>query len=234
MIVQDILAALSYGELSNLSLSGEGSGTIVEAKRPLILAHINEAMLRLYSRFILKENSLILETQEGVTTYKLSSRYAQTNPAPILGDVLFIQDNVDKPFLDDVIKVMRVMTVNGLDLPINDQENIYSVFTPQPDAIQVPNPLPDSTLGVVYQAKHPLLVHTALSDEVDLPIVLKGALTAYVAYKVYSSMNGQENAVKAAEHMAMYESICGDVLDYDLVSSSSSTTNVKFHARGFV
>ena len=39
MNIEDLFRNLSYGELSNLALSGEGLGTIVESARPKIVMY---------------------------------------------------------------------------------------------------------------------------------------------------------------------------------------------------
>jgi hypothetical protein len=71
-------------------------------------------------------------------------------------------------------------------------------------------------------------------QEIDLPFTLEGALTAYIAYMVFSHMNGQDNSAKAQEHLSMYDMICGEVTDQDLVSQNGNTTLTKFDKRGFV
>jgi hypothetical protein len=55
-----------------------------------------------------------------------------------------------------------------------------------------------------------------------------------VACKIYGDMNGQENMVKSQEQMSVFEGICAEAIDRDLVNTSSSSTNTKFHQRGWV
>lgn len=234
MNVQELFRRLSYGELSNISLGSEGTGTIPEAKRAQVVHYANESLLRLYSRFVLRENDLILQTHEFITSYHFQPRFAVTNTEPCPGTTLYIIDHEGDPFQDDLIKVMTVTDMNNCPYPLNDREDCRSLFTPQPNVLQVPNPIQDQILAVGYQARHPLLSYTDLEACIELPSVLEGALTAHIAHMAYSNMNGQENSAKASEHLAKYEMICGEVVERDLVSSSSSTTNSKFHERGFV
>jgi hypothetical protein len=236
MNLLELFRRLSYGEFSNLKLGASGVGTIVEDDHPKLVNHINEALLRLHSRFLLRENMLFLQMQEHLTYYYLLKRYARsqlTDPPCPETPHLYIMDNVNEPFQEDVIKVLQVIDQDGCVLPLNDAENTYSLYTPQPNLLQIPAPVEDRALAITYQARHPLLAHGDLCQEIDLPFVLEGALQAYVAAKIFRHMNGQENNAQSAEHMAMYESVCTEVEEMDLVSQTNFQTPVKFDRRGW-
>lgn len=237
MNINQFLERLSRGPLENLSMSNEGDGTIVAAKQPKIVQYLNEALLKLYARFDLREEELVIELDETITRYKLHSKYAVTTAAanPLLPH--YIKDSVTKPFTDDLIKVLRVYTTSDTDLPkqvsLNDDNDSKSVFTPQHDLLQVPDPVQGVPFYVMYQAMHAPLVHTDLAAEIVIPPILEPALVSYVSHLVYFHMNGQEHGVKSAEHLANYENLCAEVVDKDLVNTSLSSTNTKFDDRGF-
>lgn len=232
MIVSELFQSLSLGELSNLSISDEGSGEIVPGKKPKILGYVNEALLRLYSRFVLLEDDLLLGQLAHILNYPLELKYALTEaPAPA-GKHSYILDGPGKPFTGNVIRILRVRNDWGLELPLNDTEDSRSVFTPSPKVLRVPKPISNRFLGIDYQASHPKL--TSEDDEILLPETLHKALSSYVAHLTYSHMSGQEPSAKAQEHLAMYEAICAEVEAMDLVNSSTSTTNTMFAKRGFV
>lgn len=234
MNVQELFRRLSFGELTNLSMSVEGTGTIAEESRGKIISYANEGLLRLHSRFLLREQYIELELDAAIFNYHLKADYAQTNPTPPADVTLYIKDSVAAPFTGDVIRVLKVVDDEGCEIPLNNAELDDSVFTPQPDILQVKEPVTDAVIGLIYQARHPLLQYSDLSQVIDLPAVLEGALQSFVAHKVFSHMNGAENGAKAAEHFAMYEMIVNEVLTTDAVNSSSYTSNIKFHRRGFV
>lgn len=240
MKLTELYQRLSYGELSNLAVGGEGSGAVTEAMKPRLINYANEGLLRLHSKFMLRENVVFVRQVPNLTYYYLMLRYAVSRsalpadpecPAP---PHFYIVDTEAEPFQEDVIKVLSVFNQEGIELPLNDSEDPRSIFTPQPNLLQVPAPVAEQMLAVSYQARHPIIVGETECQEIDLPFSLEGALTAYIAYKVFSHMNGQDNAAKASEHLSMYDMICGEVTDQDLVSQSSSTTNTKFEQRGFV
>lgn len=233
MTVEELFRQLSFGELSNLSIGSEGAGSIASTHHNRLIHYANQSLFRLYSRFILREKDLLLFTMPGKSMYPLSSRYAQSNPAPDPADPIYIMDEFD-PFQDDLIRILAVWKAGPVELPLNDIDVEGSLFTPQPGVLQVSKVVGGQTLAVVYQAKHPKLPEDDLTSDIDLPEVLEGALLAHIAHQVFSNMNGQENAAKSADHLARYEMICAEVEERDLVSTSITSTTSKLHKRGFI
>lgn len=234
MNVLELFRQLSYGELSNLSIGSEGVGSINEEKRANLISYTNEALLRLYSRFVLRENDLILKLHDHITNYHFLKKFAQTNTEPCEGMTLYIIDQPHDPFEEDLIKVLRVVDADTqADLVLNDEGNPHSLFTPQPNTLQVPTPVTDQVLGIVYQARHPIIAYDDFEACIELPVVLHGPLKAFIAHMVFKFMNGQENSAKATEYLAIYDALCNEVVERDLVNSSSSTTTYKFEDRGF-
>lgn len=242
LTVEKLFRDLSYGELSNLWVGSEGSGTIDEAKYPQLIQYANEGMKRLHARFILLEHDVLVEQKAHITNYHLRTKYAESAGADV--DYAYIKDVPGEPFIDDVIKILRVVRADGTVFPLNDTGRADSLFTPAPTVLQVPRPLEGMAMSVHYQAYHRPLAdgqdgrgikpQEVLDQWIDLPPVLHGALQSYVAAKVFSHMGGQENMVKSGEHMANYESICGEIMMTDLMSQSAHTTTDKLTERGFV
>jgi hypothetical protein len=232
LTVQELFARLSFGALSNLAISGEGDGTIIEAKQPSIIEFANEGLLRLHTQFVLIEKEVILEQQEDVTKYKIHSDNGVANG----GLYQYVQDTEEEPFLNDLLRIEAVYNQEGCAYPLNDPNNDDSLYTPQIDVLQVPTPIEGVPLYITYQAKHiPLTLDPVdTAEEIHIPSVLEEALLAFISHKVFSSMNGQEHKMKADEHWANYKSICLEVIDRDIVSSSSRVTNTKLDDRGFV
>jgi hypothetical protein len=234
MQLLDLFESLANGELSNLSMA-EG-GIIANPSQPKIVLYTNEALLRLYSRFRLKEEDVLLQTYEHITFYHLQPKFAVSYVPPMGTDpepIRYILDHAQEPFQGDVIRILSVFDNNGCRLPLNDDNQVFSLFTPQFNCLQVPQPKSTLTLSILYQAKHAKLTGV-LTEELFVPDILLGALTAFIAYKVFSHMNTQESTSKAQEHIANYEAICADAEDKDLVGTSVSLTNSRFDIRGWV
>lgn len=237
MKVPDILKALAVGELSNLYMGN--TGVIDQSKIPAVIQAINDALLQLYTKFALKEESLILELRVGVTNYHFKKRFAYSeydlNNPPASWDMPYILDMDTDKFEEDVIKVLTVYGYDGTKLLLNDVENTQSVFTPQPQMLEVPYPIQGKCLSVVYQAKHKTVPSTEYEDfEVEFPDCLFLALRYAVAAQIYSQMNTQENIMKGQEYEAKYLAQCQTAIDMDLVNTTISTTNTRFEKRGWV
>jgi hypothetical protein len=90
----------------------------------------------------------------------------------------------------------------------------------------------------VYQARHPIIMGVNqpnyLTQEINIPFSLENALAAYVGWKVYSNMNGQENLLKAQELKAIYEEECAENEAKDLLNQTTSAIQYKLEKRGFV
>lgn len=233
LTVGELFTRLSYGPLVNLAISNEGAGGIIETKQPSMVHHTNEALLRLYGKFILKENEAIIRMLDGVSNYKLVPEHTYVNSTG--SSTTFIMDSKSKPFLNDVIKILNVYDAAGCKLPINDENHSGSVFTPTPISIQFPRNCPNELMFVMYQARHPELSSNPvkLNQVIDIPDVLEEALISYIAYKVLGNMNGQEHQAKAQTHYNNYELVCNTVRENDLVNSSISSSRSGFEQRGF-
>jgi len=234
MNVQELFRRLSFADLSGLHLGSEGIGTINEEDNDRMIYYANEALLRLHSRFVLRENDVLIQQLIHVTNYHFLKRFARTNEDPCPGQEIYILDKDCDPFEEDVIKITGVFTQNGDALPLNDDNHPRSLFTPQPNILQVPLPEADRVLAVTYQARHPLLSYGDLQQKIEIPANLEGALTNYIGHLVYGDRNGQENSKKASEKLARFEAICAENVINDLTNSSKSTSNIKFNQRGFV
>jgi hypothetical protein len=237
MKLNQLYESLSYGELSNLAIAEDTPGTIKDKAKPKIIQYTNDALLSLYSRFLLKEKQVMLLLYRHITNYHFEPRFAVQYDTPddeVDQPYRYILDLPNEPFLGDVIKVLVVYDEYGNRLPLNDEARSWSVFTPQAAMLQVPRPIEGNALAVTYQARHPLLLKDDEDQKVEVPAILETALKAFVAYKVFSHMNTAESSAKAQEFMASYENECMRVEEKDLVNSSITTSNVRFRNNGWI
>lgn len=236
MKISELFRRLSYGELSNLSISDSGSGEINVKKVPQVIQYTNDGLSALYGRFVLSEKELIVEQVDHVTQYRMLLKHTESVGAQ--GEHHYIKDELE-PFKDDMIRIVQVYDENGRKYPLNDEQNPDSLFLPKPDTVQVPSPAAGVIMSVVYQAKPPKLVDASdddnvLDQEFEIPHVLENALIQYIAHKVFFHIGGQENVVKSQGYLSTYEANCLDVEQRDLVNQSFHTSHSKLEQRGFV
>ena len=230
MKLLDLFERLSFAELSNLAIGMEGAGTIRDEDQRKVLIHTNDGLLQLYSRFILKTKYLLIEEQEHITQYHLIEKFTESKNCV---DFPYIKDLVGDRFTGDLIRILEVYNNCGEQFVLNDTENCHSLFTPSPQTLQIPNPRTGRPKHILYQARHNIISEILENTWVGVPFVLEGALQAYIAHKIFSHMNGQENLLKSQDHYATYERICQEVEAKDLVSTSVSNSSNKLTERGF-
>ena len=230
MKLLDLFERLSFAELSNLAIGMEGAGTIRDEDQRKVLIHTNDGLLQLYSRFILKTKYLLIEEQEHITQYHLIEKFTESQNCV---EYPYIKDKVADRFTGDLIRILEVYDDCGNQFALNDTEDCHSLFTPSPQTLQIPNPRTGRPKHILYQARHDIILEILENTWIEVPFVLEGALQAYIAHKIFSHMNGQENLLKSQDHYATYERICQEVEAKDLVSTSVSNSFNKLTERGF-
>ena len=235
MQLNDLFHMLAYGELSNHHIASAGDGTLQLSKQPQIVHFCNEGLMRLYTKFILKEKNCILELVDGVSIYHLKREYSASSFDPTIANYPYIRDTCSVRFTEDVIKVLSAQSSDGYLRPLNDPNSFWSVNTPTPYTLQVSAPRLGEVLSISYQASHPKLgIENYSCKNIELPETLYGALTAFIAYKVYFNMNTPESQAVASGHLAMFDNICQDTTEADVLNLSISGVNTRFNSRGWI
>lgn len=241
MNIQQCLDRLANGELANTTFVCDDQ--IADTKVPYIISLLNEALLRLYSRFILKLDTVFVEMNEVRTRYELTKDHVYTKDIndiydpkhfPCVKDYnKYIFESLDHPFTEDIIKILSVTRDDGFEYPLNDSTKMYSVFTPEFNVVQVPLPIPNAVISVEYQAKHPIITEDNLDMELELPEAFYGALFAYIAHSAYSSLQSENALAQAQKYYSTYMALLDELVTFDIGNTSYSQTNTKFYNNGW-
>lgn len=236
MNLQKFLKKLANGKLSgtNLVELSESNFVVKSNFSNKVIDAINEGLTRLHTKFILNEKEAIIVLLDYITTYYLDSLYSESLYPQDGVDTPYILDTPDNVFTNDVIRILSVYDDYGMLLPLNDINNNKSIFSPKYNIIQVPNPTTWELINVTYQAKHTELTSTNLLEDIVLPDVLFGALEAYTAYLLFSDINSDDAKIKSDKQLLLYNQICNEVINTDVISNSVSTTKLKFNDRGWI
>lgn len=235
MKVSELFTRLSYGELSNLSMSMEATGSINPASHARLLQATNSALQDMFSRIHLLTRELLIESIDWKSVYYLRKEFAAMNTAST-EPYKYILDTPNNLFTGDVVKVMLVSNEVGDILPLNDAEQWASVFTPHFDAVQLTHVGSGQVFSVTYQALHPKLLTTGedvLEQDIRVPSLLEDMLCLKVAHGIFSPMSGQEFTLKAQQLENAYESRIIELDQKNLLMDAGMSTNVKLHLRGF-
>jgi hypothetical protein len=235
MNLQNFCKRLANGRLSHTNLieAVEGGFDVKSSFRIKVINAINEGLVRLYTRFILNEKDVVIMLRDHIVSYYLDSLYSETLYPQDGVEIPYILDLPGEVFTNDVIKILNVYDHYGQLLPLNDINNSKSLFSPKYNMLQVPKPVTGELINVTYQAKHIELSIDEPLEEIILNDSLMGALEAYVAYLIFSDINSDDAKIKSDKQFLLYNQICNEVRDTDVISNSVSTTKSKFNERGW-
>ena len=234
MTLQEFLDRLARGKISNLSICEKGK--VKPSEIPKVVDALNEALLRLHTQLPLKEKSVIVELYEGRTEYPLTSEHSVRNAKGNIYDRFdyYIMDTEANPFIDDILVIQEVWDDLDRERPLNDPVDPLAVFTPEQNFISV-NYSPDvRVLNIVYRAKHIILTQEKLTDKVDIPSNLYGALLSYTAYLLHSNLNTEVAVQNSQKYFAEYQNIIQEVIQNGTIAPDKLANGIKFFKRGWV
>lgn len=231
MKLQTVIDHLKTGEFQFTNLGDNDEENVSSNNLPMIVNNINLALIDLYKRFNLSLRELYVQQYAQIQKYKLSSEHAQSNTTS--EELKYLIDTDDDPFTDDILQILEVFNEVGCKLPLNDSNDCNSLFTPKHNVLQIPCPVDENAVVIVYRAAPELLKSTCnLSAEVDLPITFLEALLYYVAYRLKSSRPDQESQNEGNNYFAKYNEAIA-VIKVEGLYNSTNTSNLKLIARGF-
>lgn len=251
MLLSDIFDNLTFGELSQLYVSGRDQIGIQPCDYEQIMPHINLGLTELYKRFDLKRNSVLVQLDPSISQYQLHSKYALSAETPVA--IPYIIDSTEFPFEDDILHIESVYdkyenklalndpnntidVVNGVPTPILEQTvggafKTYTISTPSYLSIQSSYTDKSALLKVNYRAKHRKVGNFDLdltTEEVELPYGLMEALLNYVDGRVYSNMSEQDGTL----YTQKFEMACRKIEELGL-ENISRPTNEKLDNNGW-
>jgi len=151
MLLSEIFDQLAYGEFSQLQLGGANSGTIDIDSYPRLITLINNGALALHTLFPLKYDRAIIDLYEHITRYQLHYDYALSNVASNQA-YKYINDLGGNNFVNNIILITDVKNEEGVSLSLNTPQDINSLYTPEPNVVQVPYPIEGNSIEVIYRA----------------------------------------------------------------------------------
>jgi hypothetical protein len=221
MHLSQLLKELSFSEFSNLAVGESGSGEISEMRLPSVVAAVNGALLRIYSKFLQDHKTVVLKKLANQTRYVISSEFAESTAAA----VPYVMDAAD-PFKDNILKIISVNYQSGGDSK--------AITVNVPRTVNLPEDVPAGTLFLVkFRASHPEVVY---DDDtfIEAPPSAFEAIKAYVAYKEYSAMNTETGVAKGQEYLASFNALCAELTNSDTIGVTEEFTDTKFSDRGYV
>lgn len=203
--MQEVVEALTDCELSNLIYVDMETKEINESKLPKLVRSINLGVLDLHKRFLLKEGTVVIRTHRERHRYYLRPEFQVNNGRPKPGVEQYIEDQFDKLTDRSILKIERVIDTCGHELGLNNLSEFYSVSTPSPNVIDIPDHVMKQehtgklTVKFRMAPKSEVIFEDSIEDwmylKVDLPYTHLQALIWFVASRSHASKGFMENTV---------------------------------------
>lgn len=187
-----------------------------------LLAFLNLALTEVYKKFDVAMREQIITLSSTTNEYKL------------LTDVM----KISAVYTD--AKYTTVSTAGStahsagtsiVSLPINDDNDPNSVYTPTSGILLIPYPVDDQILSVIYKASPVVYTQVDLEEELDIEAQYISPLVMYVGYLANLALeSGQGQSMML---LSMFNKACAEILDYGL-HSTNVITNDKLNVRGYV
>lgn len=205
MTVQDVIDSAAYSEIAGTAIFSKDD----TVKVPAITVWINQALIEISKKIplITKEQviNLITDSLDTGLTYALP---------------------------DDCLQVVSVYGENGQELPINDETDKFSVFTPTFNRILVPGAQPDSAISVIYTAKPEKV--SAVTDVLPVNEVFLDSILMFLGYKAYMPTNSTltKNSI-SDDYLAKFKLAVNYILESGMFMPDGIKEHSYFDAGGW-
>ena len=193
MYLKRIFDDLAYGEFSNMALSKSPNGSIKQEDYPKVVSYINQALVDIFTRFLLKKKEFKLHQREDRSLYYIRE---DNIGDPNIGDPNIYIDGTEPDCIDgDIIKPIEAYDSLGEEVRINNGAYPDDIFTLEFDVFKIAPRDPLEVFSIVYQAAHEDIVIEKGFDpatyEIYIPRYLKTALLANLTARLYRGKTGK-------------------------------------------
>ena len=233
MKLSNILTLVLYRNVLNTCYVSKETKEFNPDKLPAVITFLNESLLKLYNKFTLKIDSIWLDLHESRTRYPITSEHMIGNWLEPSYDN-YLWKGFNESFNDDLLKIIAVNDNKGNELPLNNTEELLSLFTPMYNILEVPSRFPRQKLNIIYQAAPTKIIFNPNEDiDVDVPDTLVAALVANTNYLIFDSIGSPASMQQAQLFKAEYEQLIDEMIDSDTINPQYSTNTEKFYKRGW-
>lgn len=208
MLLSELFEELSYGELSDLTMSSV-KGTIKEEEQPKIVIKLNDVLTNLYSKYVIKLEYAILNTIIKTTSYSLDPKNSVR--------IVYVEPEVEKE--EDIYKNKDEFNVQGNTL----------IFKKAPVA---------DRFAVRYQWKPSRLKINPteprfLDQRIPLDPVLLPLVRTQVAAGIFQNMNGEAHKNTGVNLQNQAQFLISDLEISGILNNSVVFENNRFRINNF-
>ena len=236
MKFRDLIEDLALGYLAGTGLVDGNEINI--AQLPKLIQIINRSLEHFYSTLHLKDSQVLIRLNSGISHYYLNEDHTISNhgSSTLYDREKYIMDSDNNPFVNTIIQIHTVSTIEGKLLTIDDPNSSFGVLLPEYNCIHVPYDLGTNFLSIVYQDGHvriPLQESPSSTFEVNIPIPLHNAFMNYIACLYLQSMGGA-NIQESNAYFATYRTQLELLQAQGIGVKSHTGLNIKPIIRGWI
>lgn len=229
MTAREVIALARSGELQQLS-------PFIKDDDNVLVSFINLALIEIYKRFVMRTSEALITLRAGKTIYKLDGTDPDVS-MPINEKFMYIISAYGNGRPDST------EVDNTILLPINVEEDPYSINTVSYDSIQIPLITAGAMVSLIY-ASMPRKVGEIpagatpkpnyLDEELDLPYPFMEALLHYMGYRGHGAMDGNIQT-ESNTHYMRFEASCNKIKELGVgITDDDVDMGRRLNNRGFV
>jgi len=218
MTANEVIELAKVGPLRQL-------GDAIKNNTTALIGFLNLGMIELYKRFALETDEAMITLVDGKTIYKLDG----TDPDVEMGEGTYLylvaaygegQDTTD-------------YSNNDMILPINVEDNDFSINTISFNKIQIPLVTPGAFVSIIYVSSPTKVTSATLDNELYVSEVYIEPILHYIGYMAHSSMDS-EAQTESNVHYSRFEAACERVRTFGVgIAPDDIEMDKKFEQRGF-
>lgn len=187
-----------------------------------LFAFLNLGITELNKKFDLLAREQIIEVNSARKEYQLLPDVMQVTA--VYTDARFLSESA-------VVSTDYQTTIDVVQMPLNDGNYPYSVYTPSKGVLVVSNPKDNQNISVLYKASPRVYTPLDLGQELDIEVQYISPLVMYMGY--LANLGLETVPGQAMATLGMFNQACLEIENYGL-NPSSVVVNDKLNTRGFV
>jgi len=204
MTLQDFINTAKYSELNSLAIKSNDNA---------IISFVNLGLIELYARFALRTEEYLIELLDNVTIYDMPANFMY-----LVGAYEEVPKNT---------------TTNVVEVPVNEENNPFSVNTINYKQVQIPLSVAGGYISLLYVPKPEVV--TEMADELPIPEQMVTPLLAYVAYKGHASVKATGENNDTGMYWSRFEKACEKLKELGVgVTPDDMSMSDRIRMRGFV
>ena len=218
MLISDVIKQAQSGELSNLSVKDDIAS---------IIQFINLGLIALYKRFNLSTGEVVIELGKVTGATDSYVRISDT----------------EYQLPEGAGTVLEAYEEDGTMIPINVEDDPYSILTPSWNTVQIPVATKGAFVSIMF-AKDPIPIKYTPGADIDdvdafsnpvlqLPTTLLEALLHYIGYRGHGAIDGNVEAENNT-HLMRFNAECDNVKKIGAVTADDMTSSGNLNKKGFV